>query len=117
MNKHAELIKAWADGVVIECRSAGEGQWKQLGPAGSDNQPGWFEDYEYRIKPVDITERTYQVAGTVGWIAETKDDLFAVLSALQDYLAGHDYRHGQYLLARVWRLNSPILKRIDEELK
>ena len=42
-HKHAELIKAWADGAVIECEvSAG---WYTC------SSPTWSEDYEYRIKP------------------------------------------------------------------
>jgi len=43
--KHAELIKAWADGADIESR-IGDGEWvykHKLMP--------WYEDYQYRIKP------------------------------------------------------------------
>ena len=42
-HKHAELIKAWADGAEIECFS--EGDWYQT------SFPSWYEDREYRIKP------------------------------------------------------------------
>lgn len=43
-HKHAELIKAWADGAEIQSRNIGE-YW-------ADNQrPIWAEDTEYRIKP------------------------------------------------------------------
>lgn len=41
---HAELIKAWADGAVIEACSSYH-SWREY-----DN-PGWFEDVKYRIKP------------------------------------------------------------------
>lgn len=43
-HKHAELIKAWADGAEIECRYGG-GAWCFV------TRPDWDEDCEYRIKP------------------------------------------------------------------
>ena len=43
-HKHAELIKAWADGAQIECRSA-------LGGWLYTSEPDWHENHEYRIKP------------------------------------------------------------------
>ena len=44
-HKHAELIKAWADGAEIERLSKIDGTWYSL------YEPEWDEDYEYRIKP------------------------------------------------------------------
>ena len=43
-HKHAELIKAWADGADIEYFDHEEGWINQLHPA-------WYVDTEYRIKP------------------------------------------------------------------
>jgi hypothetical protein len=43
-HKHAELIKAWADGAVIE-RLWSDEHWL------IDNEPMWEEWEEYRIKP------------------------------------------------------------------
>jgi len=40
--KHAELIKAWADGATIECNSI-DG-WTEM------SYPSFFESMEYRIK-------------------------------------------------------------------
>lgn len=53
-HKHAELIKAWADGAEIEYR-----YWigKRLNNVGTltpwfkFEETLWLEDYEYRIKP------------------------------------------------------------------
>ena len=47
-HKHAELIKAWADGAEIEFFDTrfAEHRWKLCG-----NPPLWDENYEYRIKP------------------------------------------------------------------
>lgn len=43
-HKHAEIIKAWADGAIIE-RLWSDEHWL------IDNQPMWEEWEEYRIKP------------------------------------------------------------------
>lgn len=44
-HKHAELIKAWADGAKI--------QWLRPGDVWEDNigTPGWHINHTYRIKP------------------------------------------------------------------
>ena len=43
-HKHAELIKAWADGAEIQYFDYEEGWTTQ-------EQPAWYVDTEYRIKP------------------------------------------------------------------
>lgn len=45
-HKHAELIKAWADGAEIQLRHTG-GVWQDC----TYNAPKWKEAVEYRIKP------------------------------------------------------------------
>jgi hypothetical protein len=44
-HKHAEIIKAWADGAEIECKFDEFDSWAVVYP------PHWNPDYEYRIKP------------------------------------------------------------------
>ena len=44
-HKHAELIKAWADGAEIEYWNQYQKQWKTA------SKPNWDENNEYRIKP------------------------------------------------------------------
>ena len=44
-HKHAELIKAWADGADIEVIHPMNNSWWDAKP------PSWDLDYEYRIKP------------------------------------------------------------------
>lgn len=55
-HKHAELIKAWADGATIQAFV--DGQWM------TKSTPQWLIDTEYRIKPepikIDYT-RLYKV--------------------------------------------------------
>lgn len=43
-HKHAELIKAWADGAKIQ-GMYGNGTWCDV------DTPGWRVDRQYRIKP------------------------------------------------------------------
>ena len=43
-HKHAELIKAWADGAEIQ-REMDDGSWVD------DVTPSWFIGFYYRIKP------------------------------------------------------------------
>jgi hypothetical protein len=44
-HKHAELIKAWAEGAEIEFYSKGLNGWIK------SDTPQWYDEYEYRIKP------------------------------------------------------------------
>lgn len=46
-HKHAELIKAWADGAEIQWKSRVDGQWRLF----EGHIDAWIDDYEYRIKP------------------------------------------------------------------
>ena len=69
-HKHAELIKAWADGAEIECKNS-DGTWF------ISEYPTWSDDCEYRIKPepkpepVKVTMYIYNNAHTgATWIDE-----------------------------------------------
>lgn len=44
-HKHAELIKAWADGAEIECRENEHREWMTV------HTPFWIDLAEYRVKP------------------------------------------------------------------
>jgi hypothetical protein len=44
-HKHAEVIKAWADGAEIQVKLAGDSVWLDCSPTG------WFRNCEYRVKP------------------------------------------------------------------
>lgn len=60
-HKHADLIRAWADGAEIECLLTG--LWIKA------PNPNWGIDYEYRIKPEPkpdvIYYGTHETAGDV----------------------------------------------------
>lgn len=50
-HKHAELIKAWADGAEIQSRwdTTNDTGWSDW--CDENESPEWFIDWEYRIKP------------------------------------------------------------------
>lgn len=51
--KHAEVIKAWADGAVIEWRLCSDWDWR----IDSSELPAFDNDeFEFRVKPVEIPE-------------------------------------------------------------
>ena len=67
-HKHAELIKAWADGAEIEqaCRNGvGEILWYPF-------KGTWSEYYEYRIKPEPKPDKFYYLNGTIKWDERTE---------------------------------------------
>lgn len=45
-HKHAELIKKWADGAIIQVKTLG-GTWVDA----CNNNPFWEPNHEYRVKP------------------------------------------------------------------
>lgn len=50
-HKHCEVIKAWADGAVIQFFNPFTRSWKDL------NDPIWSDENQYRIKPQTIRYR------------------------------------------------------------
>ena len=50
-HKHAEIIKAWADGYQVEAYNPERDSWISV------VEPGWFNDIEYRVKPGVIEPR------------------------------------------------------------
>lgn len=46
-HKHAEIIKAWADGAHIQVKVFNHGDWKDVDMNGEE----WYEHSTYRIKP------------------------------------------------------------------
>jgi hypothetical protein len=60
-HKHAELIKAWADGHTIEMFTA-DGCWMEV------THPSWMRDMEYRIRKEPKKD----------WIGLTYEDMIKV---------------------------------------
>ena len=57
-HKHAELIKAWADGAVIQYKQPLLG-WRSV------LHPSWSPNIEYRTKPTGITLKYRRYAAVV----------------------------------------------------
>jgi len=53
---HSTLIKAWADGAVIEWRKNSADAWKD-----TTNSPVWSLSHQYRIKPEPKPDAAYYV--------------------------------------------------------
>ena len=63
-HKHYDVIVAWAEGKEIQCWSKVSKEWFD------DEQPFWFKDYEYRIKPEpkpDVVEECFARTGSFQW--------------------------------------------------
>jgi hypothetical protein len=71
-HKHADLIKAWADGATIQCKIRGcPDYWKDL------VNPQW-DSKEYRIKPNTIKFRT-------ALVTDFRDYIYAYSINVLDY--------------------------------
>jgi len=58
-HKHAEIIHAWAEGYTVQkkhklCCDKNYAKWVDC-----DSTPLWFEDEEYRIKPINCEDTPY----------------------------------------------------------
>jgi len=64
-HKHAELIKAWADGEEIQWRSDYSTDWE------TTSSPSWARHIEYRIKPEPKPD---VVRYATTWFSAVEDD-------------------------------------------
>lgn len=81
-HKHAELIKAWADGAEIEIYSKITNEWIGM------PHPDWHVAMEYRIKP----EPKLDVVRFVAIQGNKKGDLFKG----NNEIIKHSYIHNNY---------------------
>jgi hypothetical protein len=51
-HKHADLIKAWANGAKIQVLIISSGEW-------ADANPSWNPDFCYRVKPEPVVKKAY----------------------------------------------------------
>ena len=70
-HKHANLIKAWADGAEIQFYDE-HNQWKDC----LDNSPFWEEKQAYRIKPQpkEVTVYVYEYPCDFGFSDKHRGD-------------------------------------------
>lgn len=67
-HKHADAIKAWADGTVVEVKYTGHTNWGYL-----PRVPEWFSSAEYRIQPEPkYTVLAYKIVTDKDGLEETQ---------------------------------------------
>jgi hypothetical protein len=78
-HKHAELIKAWADGNPIQFKGEDDAEWRDTA------EPSWFDVLQYRVKPEPVKVR-YRVS-----LHERRDGgLFTLTSDDNKEAEGHE---------------------------
>lgn len=93
-HKHAETIKAWADGAKIEWRVHGSQTWEEI------NDPSFSSNFQYRIKPSyptlgEIAKEAWSITATNN---KEKDGMFArpkweaAAKAVADAIKSGEYR-------------------------
>lgn len=82
-HKHAELIKAWADGATIQWRNTYNPDWADI------TYPSWNTEnwVEYRIKPKTIKYRLYlnRYGRVTAWGNTTQDPTYSFIKWLGDW--------------------------------
>ena len=67
-HKHADIIKAWADGAEIQHRLDNRDEWYTIPVAGKTQcAPAFKPEWEYRIKPQTIRYRNFLWNPSCGW--------------------------------------------------
>ena len=74
-HKHAELIKAWADGAIIQFYSHDD-VWYDC----TNNYPAWDVEQEYRIKPEPKPDYHSYIA-----LLSVEDDIWRHFGYISDF--------------------------------
>jgi hypothetical protein len=77
-HKHADLIHAWADGAEIQRKSLAKNDETWF----DEDEPRWFEEAEYRIKPEEKKP-------VVRWLWADEDG--NITRAMYEYQPLHDF--------------------------
>jgi len=93
---HSKLIKAWANGAVIQFRDS-DNRWQDYW----NNDPSWEEDAEYRIKP-DIPQADDTIV-MYAWanLHDLEIELMPNQNSLDNLRLVFDRQHGRLLKAEV----------------
>ena len=104
-HKHAELIKAWADGAEIEAFDSCIDSWIKA------SSPSWGNQIEYRIKPRITQINTQLHPLSVAEINEIIIDQFLTSEYKGSYtVTGNDLIHFAYCI-----LKKAILRKAQEQ--
>lgn len=85
-HKHYEAIVAWAESKPIQWRRDSEHPWNEL---DNHNMPGWYNNYEYRVKPIEYPKSNLSYIDLCNIInkASKKQELFGSNEGYQTTLA------------------------------
>lgn len=97
-HKHAEVIKAWADGADIEWRKPGDHEWSSDTTKIQPAFYNWSPDYEYRVKI------SPHVVVMQGGVATLEDDINIDLKEVLWFLFEHADTHLYGMLSRVIKM-------------
>lgn len=78
-HKHAELIKKWADGAIIQYHIDSDA-WEDC----SKNKPLWDENTRYRVKPVKVNKWRWVCESTNSQLFVT-EDYYSELEAYKNF--------------------------------
>lgn len=101
-HKHAELIKAWADGAKIQLLDF-QGNWID----SQDNRPVWDVTTTYRIKPESSDLERYGVE--VGDVWSSKGDYTQTVARVN--VCGNKYQTTSGITCGEHRLNTLLFRR------
>lgn len=88
-HKHAELIKAWADGAVIQFYDVLSEKWKDCNDA-----PRWLDNNQYRIKPEQSDLEKYGVEVGDVWVVEPHHKVYLIICVQDTYFRGRSLSNG-----------------------
>ena len=94
---HSKLIKAWANGAIIQFRDMKTGKWEDCW----DNDPSWDENLEYRIKPDTIEADDMVVMYAWANLHDLEIDLTPDQHSMDNLRLVFDRQHGRLLKAEV----------------
>jgi hypothetical protein len=77
---HAEVIKAWADGAVIQFRYSVDGKWYEC-----LSQPGWDPLAQFRVKPEPLKYRVALLRGFDGELYTTTSANLSQEETIESY--------------------------------
>ena len=98
-HKHAEVIKAWADGAEIQCRTSTQG-WFDC------EEPLWKEKCEYRVKPAkrQLWARPWRYPESVGHVDALVGTKDRIVDPSQPFLGNDAVWSGDPVLIIEWEV-------------
>jgi len=100
-HKHADVIKAWADGAIVQYRSDSYPDWD------ISLNPRWSKELEYRVKP----ENRFAIIRLEGEISRLEEELIVATTKSQEAQKNYWDAHGeaQNIEDELWQLKQNLI--------